>query len=92
MKTAQGRSSDCGGKASEGRLRREKEGLEEVGNDIKPRQKEIKRQDLNLQSATDEIKNLKRRLYGGEVSNVRELEMMEKRLIKVKKEKDDSGK
>ncbi|MFY9114891.1 MAG: hypothetical protein WAO23_06590 [Dethiobacteria bacterium] len=75
-------------KASEGRLRREKEGLEEVGNDIKARQKEIKRQDLNLQSATDEIKNLKRRLYGGEVSNVRELEMMEKRLIKVKKEKD----
>lgn len=75
-------------KASEDRFRREKERLEEIGEDIKARQKEIKRQELNLQSATDEIKNLKTRLYGGEVSNVRELEMMEKRLTSVEKNKD----
>lgn len=74
--------------ASEDRLRREKERLEKIGEDIKARQKEIKRQELNLQSVNDEIKNLKTRLYGGEVSNVRELEMMEKRLASVEKNKD----
>ncbi len=62
--------------------------LDEINKSIKDKQKEIKILDLNLQKANEEIKTLRRKLYGGEVSNVKELGTMEKKLELVEKDKD----
>ena len=67
---------------------KEKSHLDQLSNDLQERQKKIKRMDLDLQKADEEIKTSKKKLYGGEISKVKEVEQMEKRLEQAEKEKD----
>lgn len=52
-------------------------------------QKKLKLRELDLQKAAGSRQALHNRLYGGEVSNVRELEQMEKKLSLLEKEQAD---
>ncbi len=68
------------------KLVKEEERLKKREDDLREKKKKNKMLDLSLQKATDEIKSLKKKLYGGEVSNLKELSTMEKKLELVEKE------
>lgn len=48
--------------------------------------KKLRREELNLQNINTTIKSLNKKLYGGEVQNMRELENMEKKLVSLQNE------
>jgi len=75
-------------KELEKKLQTENSRLEKIKNELGNKQKETKKIDLNLQQANDEIKTLRKKLYGGEVSKLKELEQMEKKLELVEKNKE----
>lgn len=65
------------------RLRAELAGDEET---LKNQRKRLKKLEMDLQKNSDSRAALRKRLYGGEVSNVRELEQMEVKLGLLEKE------
>ena len=68
------------------KLKKEEERLKVREDDLREKKKKYKMLELELQKATDEIKYLKKQLYGGEVSNLKELSNMEKKLELVEKD------
>ncbi len=69
-------------------LSNENSKLEKLNEELKNKQKELKKAEMNLQKASDEVKDIRKKLYGGEISKVKEVEQYEKKLELLEKDKE----
>lgn len=65
------------------------EALAGTEQDLKERRKKLRRGELDLEAISAEHDALDRRLYSGEVKNIKELEQMEIKLRQVKQKRDE---
>jgi len=63
--------------------------FDEACRELEQKKKELKKKEMKLKELTEEKNNLRKTMYGGEISSTRELEQMEKKLRKLESDQEE---